>query len=277
MHSVSQENQTDLHFPGKAVPVAADALTIYFIVIMLLVSAGQFLISEFDYFTGLLSAEVFLLLVPVYLYSKKRKFDQSEIFRLKFVNPAFYLSALIAGVGGTLLAVSVAVLQNIFIPFDRNSDIIKIMKEIQDERGMLLSFIVLALAPAICEEIMFRGILLKAFEKEGKVRAIVLSSLLFGIFHLDSSRVLPTAILGLVMGWMVWTTGSIWSGVLIHFLNNSIVVVLARVSSIGTEDTGGSWIAAFILIVPAAFLFLYAGSLIIRMTKRLTPGTEQAV
>jgi uncharacterized protein len=86
--------------------------------------------------------------------------------------------------------------------------------------------LVVAVTPAICEEVMFRGYLQRQVERSlGVVASIVLVGLLFGAFHLRPTQFLPLATLGVYLGFSVWVTGSLWTGVLIHFLNNALAAV----------------------------------------------------
>jgi sodium transport system permease protein len=94
--------------------------------------------------------------------------------------------------------------------------------------------VVLALVPALVEELFFRGFLLGALDEDGKspVRAVVGSAVLFALFHLLVSnaiaveRLPPSLLLGLLLGWLAYRAGSIWPGVLLHLLNNSFIVLL---------------------------------------------------
>lgn len=86
--------------------------------------------------------------------------------------------------------------------------------------------LVIAVTPAVCEEVMFRGYLQRQVERSlGVVASIVLVGLLFGAFHLRPTQFLPLATLGVYLGFSVWVTGSLWTGVLIHFLNNALAAV----------------------------------------------------
>ena len=88
----------------------------------------------------------------------------------------------------------------------------------------------LAATPAVCEEIVFRGILLGGTRSLEPWRMVVLNGVVFGAFHLSFEtviRFLPTMTLGIVIAWAVWRSGSIWVGALMHFLNNATIVLLS--------------------------------------------------
>lgn len=85
----------------------------------------------------------------------------------------------------------------------------------------------IALVPAFAEEILFRGYILRAFEKSGGIiLAILFSSLVFALFHLQLTNLLPLATLGAVMGLLTWLSGSIWPAVVAHFVNNAAAVIM---------------------------------------------------
>lgn len=90
---------------------------------------------------------------------------------------------------------------------------------------LVINLIILAVIPAICEEIIYRGIILNGFRKFGKVNAILLSSLFFALAHGSALQFIYQFILGAVLGYVLIKTGSIFASMLIHFLNNAIVIV----------------------------------------------------
>ncbi|VII18340.1 ABC transporter permease [Clostridioides difficile] len=97
--------------------------------------------------------------------------------------------------------------------------------------SVLLNLLVIALLPAICEEIFFRGFIFSSFSKSKDKNksiklAIICSSVLFGIMHMDFIRIIPTSILGIIFAYSVYKSGSIFVSMLLHFLNNGVAVML---------------------------------------------------
>ncbi len=98
--------------------------------------------------------------------------------------------------------------------------------------NMVLALLFVAVTPALCEELMFRGYLQRQVERSlGVAWSIVLVGLVFGLFHLRPTQVLPLATLGVYLGFSVWVTGSLWAGVLVHLLNNGLAVIVSDVVS----------------------------------------------
>ena len=92
----------------------------------------------------------------------------------------------------------------------------------------------LSLIPAVCEEWFFRGMLLRTLLTTKKVwTAILISALVFGLFHVLSNsvialdRLVPTTLVGIVLGYIAYQSSSIWPGVLLHSLHNAAVAFLA--------------------------------------------------
>jgi len=132
-------------------------------------------------------------------------------------------------------------------------------------------FVTSALIPAFAEEFFFRGFTLSAFrERVSPARAILFSSLIFGIFHVINGSVLsierffPTLMLGLVLGWMAVRTGSLWPGILTHVIHNGLLFWLTRFDKkelegwlgAGNEHFPWPWIAGSVLVVGAGVLIL---------------------
>ncbi len=83
-------------------------------------------------------------------------------------------------------------------------------------------YLCLAVLPAVCEEIAFRGVLLSGLRH--RLRPVVLTiavGLIFGMFHMTLFRIAPTAVLGVVLTAIALLTGSIFPGLLLHMGNNA--------------------------------------------------------
>lgn len=123
---------------------------------------------------------------------------------------------------------------NSLIPFpeylkDMQVSQYEMFEEFLKREGIILfGLFHIALVPAFCEEILFRGYILSAFEKSwGIITAIVASGVIFGLFHLQLPNLLPLATLGIVLALMTWLSGTIWPAIVAHFINNGAAVLLA--------------------------------------------------
>jgi sodium transport system permease protein len=90
---------------------------------------------------------------------------------------------------------------------------------------------IIALLPAICEELAFRGFILSGFRHLGnKWRAIVLSAILFGVTHGILQQSLIACLLGAVLGFLAVQSGSILPGMVFHVLHNGLAVANSRIT-----------------------------------------------
>lgn len=92
--------------------------------------------------------------------------------------------------------------------------------------GFFLSIITVAVSPAIIEEFMFRGAIMGSLLKFGKPFAIFTSAFLFGIFHGNFEQMPFAFLVGIIMGYAVCESRSIWTSVALHFANNCLAVIL---------------------------------------------------
>jgi len=107
-------------------------------------------------------------------------------------------------------------------------------KALEKAGGSIVVTIVLAgiLGP-IAEEIFFRGYVLPGLIKRfGIGRSLLLSSLMFGLFHIDLGAIVPTFVLGLALGWVYLKTGSIWPAIFAHGLHNTVAVLVVKYADI---------------------------------------------
>jgi sodium transport system permease protein len=89
-----------------------------------------------------------------------------------------------------------------------------------------------AVAPAVCEEVAFRGFMLRGFSRGGRLGlAVVLSSVAFGAMHMIPEQVFNTMLIGLVLGALTIHSRSLLPAVLFHFFNNALGVAHARIGS----------------------------------------------
>lgn len=104
---------------------------------------------------------------------------------------------------------------------------------------LLLNLFAIALTPAVCEEMFFRGIMqnqLIDITKKPTV-GIFLTAFIFSAIHLQFSGLVPRFILGLALGYLYYVSGSLWTSIAAHFTNNAAVIFVAYFSDISIADT----------------------------------------
>ena len=108
--------------------------------------------------------------------------------------------------------------------------------------GLLLNLVVIALIPAVGEEMTFRGVLQQSLTRRMNPHiAIILSAAIFSFFHFQFFGFLPRLFLGILLGYMFYITGSLWTSILMHFVNNGASVTLYYLGNIGVIEDAEHW------------------------------------
>ena len=144
---------------------------------------------------------------------------------------------------------------------------------IEQDLGLVFLLLMMAVTPAICEEIMFRGYIQRQFERSiGVVWAIVLTGIIFGLYHLRLTQVLPLAVIGIYLSYLTWKTGSLWPAVIVHFLNNAFSIALgdyvARQPDMDMEALENMEVPFGVVIAAVALM----GGVIYAMQRVRSPG-----
>ena len=100
--------------------------------------------------------------------------------------------------------------------------------------NIVATIILVGILGPMAEEIFFRGYVLPGLTKKfGIIWALVISSVVFGLFHIDPGAIVPTFALGLMLGWVYLKTGSIWPAMFAHGLHNTVAVLVAKYVTVG--------------------------------------------
>lgn len=127
--------------------------------------------------------------------------------------------------------------------------------------SILITLLSFGLIGPICEEIVFRGSILKNLSDKFSIKwAIIMQAILFSAYHMNLVQAFPTLVLGLVTGFVVYYTNSIWSGILIHILNNLTAIILSNVLSSNFEISNLSCVV----------IMMSAGTFIIFVMRKLS-------
>ncbi len=217
---------------------------------------------------GLFLSEWLLLFLPVLLAIRFFGVSGRETLSLRRPRGTALLAGALLMLGGTPIAWFLTWLQSFVapIPWDLVEGLTELLTA---DTGLELAwlFLLLAVTPAICEEAVFRGVLLGGTrDRMGPVAVIVLNAAVFGAFHMSfetAFRFLPTAFIGGLMAWAVYRTRSIFVSSLMHVINNGAIVLILASPAIA-EWLGGADATRppLILLPPAIFLFAVGARLL---------------
>ena len=198
---------------------------------------------------GLILTELGFLALAVG-YCLIRKVKIREVFPVKKISIRNLAGSILLVIGVYPLAIiSVAVMALIFPSSAAEAG--EISSFVYDSLNYPMAVLVIALLPAICEEAIHRGAILSSFRgiKHDWVILLIMS-LLFGINHLTVLRFLFTAILGLILSYVVVKKNNILLSVIMHFTNNLISVSLGYL-------TGGADASAAVSVDYTSVLGVY--------------------
>ena len=114
---------------------------------------------------------------------------------------------------------------------------------------LLLSLLSTAVLPAILEEWLFRGVILQLLRPAGDLTALILTSALFGVTHGTVEQIPFAFVVGLACGYYVLKTGNIYLGMVLHFLNNAMAVVLDCILLNATEAEDAAWTYGLFIVL----------------------------
>ncbi len=165
------------------------------------------------------------------------------------------------------LADSSAFVNSIKTLFDKLNELVEttygeLLSATNFYEGIFIVFVV-AVVPGICEEVFFRGFVQKSFEQKYRpAKAIIITSLFFGLYHFNPYGLIPLIVLGIYLGYSAYRSDSILIPVMLHFLNNFITVTayfifgseeIFSTNVIDAESISSQTVMFFILL--AVFIF----------------------
>ena len=221
------------------IPTVSDGVILYAVGLVLLIYVGSYIQLKLK-MTGIVLTQVMIISLPI-LFAFYIKSDFKKVFSLKLPKFKHLLGSAILWIGCYLL---VFILTNIIMYyFPQNQEIVEGLNDalfIKD--NLLLNLLIVAVMPAICEEMFFRGFILTSFKNNQKSYkgAIIFSGILFGIMHMDFIRIIPTSILGISFAYAVCKSNSIGVGMFMHFLNNGFAVIVTHMSSKLVQNVNSS-------------------------------------
>lgn len=231
--------------------------------ISLLLVAGVFVLGFLDVLNNDIFITVLLQIViitgiPLLLYSLlvSKNFKQTlKDFGFKKLSKKLVLISI--GIALTLYFLNIFIANCfgsiiILLGYDTTIPVLNI-----SNGDMIKEFILTACLPGLCEEIIHRGMVLNGYKKQGFTRyGLIISSILFGLMHLNIMQFFYATILGFFMGISVITTESIWTSVIAHFTNNFLSVYFSLDKNLPLHDLYNYIINKFYNLNPLIFIVI---------------------
>jgi sodium transport system permease protein len=215
---------------------------------------------------GILAMQWLLLGLPALLFAAFGPFDLRRTLALRGAPPRAFGAALLIVAGGLPIGWALGWVQTFVLELPQEfMEALQGLLTANDPARLLWLLFLVAVTPAVCEELVFRGVLLQSASREMRMgRAVVLSAVVFGAFHLSTAtaiRFLPTMWIGLLLGYVVWHTRSVYTSMLMHFANNATAVLLVSSPTLAAYVMGAGeqpnwWLVAVAPLVLATGVWL---------------------
>lgn len=218
-----------------------------------------FLISNLLY-ASMYFASFALPVLFFYLISKRKHTEPMQLAPRLTANTPLLIFASI----GMILACS-AVNNIIIEPFISPSfdySELFVSYDYSEPYKVVVQFIAISLVPGICEELLFRGMILGNLLPYGKTGAIVASAFLFGLMHQNPLQMFYATMAGLILGFLCVYTRSILCSTLVHILNNGFSVLLGWMGEALGDDS------AWQILLLQSIVFLLAALSIVLLLVR---------
>ena len=219
---------------GRSQPTIGEGIALFGVLFVVLFYVGPLLQSR-DLHWGLLGTEWLLILGPTVLLVWYLRLDLKGTFSLAPPKLRLAGASVLLGASAWIVVAWLNTIlfeqTNIQAPPELVEELTRLLT-VQSVTGMVWLIFVISITPAICEEVLFRGFIFSSMRDRVAPWALVLvTGLLFGAFHLSIFRLFGTTALGVIMGLLVYKSGSIWTSVIFHAINNAMAVVAFSVSS----------------------------------------------
>ena len=137
------------------------------------------------------------------------------------------------------------------------------------KQEVAMSILTLAALPAVCEELLFRGFVLSAWESRGTAFAVGVSAGMFALLHSNLYGLPAYLLVGAVAGYVTWSLDSVYAGIVYHTIYNAACLVIPwLLSGESTAEVAVTGSMAFTLILDAAVLAAMSAMLLMSLRLR---------
>jgi len=200
---------------------------LFSVVAFLLITLGSY-VQKKNFNTGILITEFIIILAPSLLLLILRKYNLKQVLRLNRVS-FLNLFIIFSMIAFSMWIVAIINLVNLWIIKSIFGKVIVAALPIS-ETPFIVNILLIGGSAGICEEVMFRGVIQRSFEKFGVLFSITITAFLFGLFHMDFQKLVGTFLLGMLIGFIVYRTDSLFAGMFAHFTNNTLAVLISYIS-----------------------------------------------
>ncbi len=208
----------------KQMPGVGDVVLLLCVVLLLSFYVGSYAQIKWG-FAGVAVQQAIILIAPLF-YAWYMKADTKKLFSIQKIKPLQLLGSLLIGIG---VFVGALLLGALLIPvFPESAENLAGLDAMLLEQPIYVLILVMAVMPAIGEELLFRGFLMGTLKPKCKAwLTIAVTTFIFAAFHMSLIKLFTIGIVGLGLTWVTYKTGSIAASMCVHFLNNLMSVIIS--------------------------------------------------
>lgn len=270
-------------FEARDAPTPGLAIGLFAVVMLLIFYVGSYAQAK-HLQIGLLITEYLVILAPVVAGLWFVRVHVAKALNLRKTGLGVLLGSVLMTAPCLVFLIEISVWQNKILPIPEEFlELADKLFPTGDAAWSLPAMLfVIALSPALCEEALFRGVLVSGLRPKLPAWATILVvGVLFGLFHLSIYRFTTTGFLGVVLTYLVVRSGSILPAILGHFIINGASVLLQTehvpeallryVSDSGLEENGlPMWVVGLAVLVFVAGVVLVEGSVRLKAGRQPT-------
>lgn len=170
--------------------------------------------------------QLLLLIVPTIIYFIITKQPVKDTLKLNKISSKTVLIVIVIGLLAQPIAMFLSLITQFVFP-NRISQVVASLNDIP----FIIRLGVVALTPAICEEITMRGVVLSGYKNISIRKSAIMTGLFFGMLHLDGNQLLYAFAIGIIFAYLVRITNSIFASMLCHFTINGTQVAMSELST----------------------------------------------
>ena len=233
------------------------------IVMMIGIQFLMMFMGIYDTMTIVMGSQLFVLLVPL-IGSKICGVKLRETFRIRSIRPVSLVFIILIA----FCSFPIISLLNVISMFFVENEVAGVAMDMYPH-GLFLSMLVMAVMPAVGEEVLMRGVIYRSYQRKSPIFALFASAVIFGLIHMNFNQMPYAIFLGIIMVLLIEATDSILSSMFLHFLINGFSTMAgyftANIVETQVQSTSSPWIVQIMpyvimsaIMVPALIFLMLA-------------------
>jgi len=172
------------------------------------------------------------MIIPLFIFLRVRKKPIKEMLRIHSVPLNIIFTTILLSFGVVILLDEIDRIANLFLPQAELLTQLSSLLAFDSLGTAIILLVTISILAPLSEELLFRGFLQKVLEESWKdvTKAVLITSMFFAFIHMNPYWIIQIYLIGILLGYLAWRTGSIIPSFILHGFNNCIALVLNNAS-----------------------------------------------